>query len=402
MLAMMVGVMMMGAGFFRAGWVANLLSIPVLTGFLAGIAVHIVISQAPSFLGLPSGSGSFFNRVAQIFQHMDQFRPAALLLGLACLATIVAAERLSPRIPGALLALVGATAAALFLGLESQGLPVIGAFDVAPPHPAIPLIDPEDFVKVFGLAVIITLVVMVQSAATSRSFPGLPGEAPDINRDFIGIGLGGLLSGLFGGFPVNASPPRSALVAESGGRSQLAGLAAAAAIVMVAAFGEGFLKHTPEAALAAILFFVAGRIFRIGDMRDIAARSRPEFILVLVTLLAVVFLPVQTGVALAIMLSLHSWRLDHHPDRCAGFRTPAGRNRVVAAQSHQEGRSAEGCEGDRLSGAAVLCQRRPFPARIAPRRGYAGFEADRAGGEQHRRHRLYGGQGPRRRHRRLP
>ncbi len=304
MLALMVGAMMMGAGFFRAGWVANLLSIPVLTGFLAGIAVHIVISQAPSFLGLPGGSGSFFQRVGQIFQHIDQFRPAALLLGLACLAAIVVAERLSPRIPGALLALVGATAAALLLGLESQGLPVVGAFDVTPPHPAIPLIGPEDFVRVFGLAVIITLVVMVQSAATSRSFPGLPGEAPDINRDFIGVGLGGLLSGLFGGFPVNASPPRSALVAESGGRSQLAGLSAAAAIVMVAAFGEGFLRHTPEAALAAILLFVAGRIFRIGDMRDIAARSRPEFILVVVTLLAVVFLPVQTGVALAIMLSL--------------------------------------------------------------------------------------------------
>ena len=304
MLALMVGVMMMGAGFFRAGWVANLLSIPVLTGFLAGIAMHIVISQAPSFLGLPGGSGDFFNRVAQIFQHMDQFKPAALVLGLACLATIVAAERLSPRIPGALLALVAATAAALFLGLESQGLPVIGAFEVAPPHAAFPLIGPEDFVRVFGLAVIITLVVMVQSAATSRSFPGLPGETPDINRDFIGVGLGGLLSGLFGGFPVNASPPRSALVAESGGRTQLAGLVAAAAIVMVAAFGEGFLRHTPEAALAAILFFVAGRIFRLGDMRDIAARSRPEFILVLVTLLAVVFLPAQTGVALAIMLSL--------------------------------------------------------------------------------------------------
>ena len=116
MLAMMVGVMMIGAGFFRAGWVANLLSIPVLTGFLAGIAVHIVISQAPSFLGLPSGSGSFFNRVAQIFQHMDQFRPAALLLGLACLATIVAAERLSPRIPGALLALLAATPPRCFWG----------------------------------------------------------------------------------------------------------------------------------------------------------------------------------------------------------------------------------------------------------------------------------------------
>ncbi len=304
LLALLVGVMMLGAGFFRAGWVANLLSIPVLTGFLAGIAVHIALSQAPSFLGLPGGSGTFFDRLREIAGHIGDTRPAALVIGLGSLATIIAAERLGPRVPGALIALAGATLAALALGLEGKGLPVIGAFSINLPHPSAPVVGFNEFVKVLGLAAIISLVVMVQSAATSRSFPGLPGEAPDIDRDFLGLGAGSLLAGLFGAFPVDASPPRTSIVAENGGRSQLSGLTAAAAVILVAIFGEAFLRHTPEAALAAILFFVAGRIFRVAAMRDIYNRSRPEFLLVLVTLLAVVVLPVQTGVALAIMLSL--------------------------------------------------------------------------------------------------
>jgi MFS superfamily sulfate permease-like transporter len=304
LLALMVGAMMLGAGFFRAGWVANLLSVPVLTGFLAGIAVHIMLSQAPSFLGLPGGSGDFFERVAEIGRHIGEARPAAFALGFASLVVIVGAEWASPRIPGALFALVGVTAAVIGLNLESQGLPVVGAFEVSGPHLAAPFVNAEDFVKVLGLAAIITLVVMVQSAATSRSFPGLPGEAPDIDRDFLGLGAGSLLSGLIGGFPVNASPPSTAIVVENGGRSQISSLSAAVAVALVAAFGEEFLRHTPEAALAAILFYVAGRIFRVGDMRDIFAKSRPEFVLVVVTLFAVVLLPVQTGVALAIILSL--------------------------------------------------------------------------------------------------
>jgi MFS superfamily sulfate permease-like transporter len=304
LLAVLVGVLMLGAGFLRAGWVAHLLSIPVLTGFLAGIAIHIVLSQAPSFLGLPGGAGGVIARVWQLLDHASDIDPSSLAIGAASLAAIVLVARVNPHVPGALIALTGATGASLYLGLEAKGLPVIGPFEVALPHLALPLVGAEDFFKVLGLAAIISLVVMVQSAATARSFPGLPGEAPNIDRDFLGLGAGSLLAGLFGAFPANASPPNTAIVVRNGGRTQIAGLTAAAAMVLVAAFGEAFLKHTPEAALAAILFFIAGQIFRVGDMRDIASRSRPEFTLVLVTILAVVFLPVQTGVALAIMLSL--------------------------------------------------------------------------------------------------
>ncbi len=304
LLALSTGVFMLGAGFFRTGWVANLLSIPVLTGFLAGISIHIVLSQAPALLGLPGGSGSSLQRLGQIAAHIGEVKPLALGLGLGCLGVILAVEKFAPRIPGALLAVAGGTLLSLTLGLEARGLPVIGDFAVALPHPGLPEVGVDDFLKVVGLAAIIALVIMVQAAATSRAYPGLPGEAPDIDRDFLGLGAGSLLAGLFGAFPVNASPPRTAMVAESGGRSQFAGLSAALAVALVAGFGETFLRHAPEASLAAILFFVAGRIFRLRDMREIFSLSRPEFLLIVVTAAAVVLLPVQTGVALAIMLSL--------------------------------------------------------------------------------------------------
>nr|WP_252393881.1 SulP family inorganic anion transporter [Candidatus Rhodoblastus alkanivorans] len=304
LLSLMVGLFLAGAGLFRAGWVANLFSIPVLTGFLAGIAVHIVLSQTPSFLGIAAGSGGSLQRIADIAGHIGETRPVALTTGALCLAAILMIERIGARLPGPLITLVGATAAVMALGLEGQGLPTIGAFDVAPPRPAAPIAGLEDFTRVLGLAAIVAVIVMAQSAATSRSFPGMPGEPAEIDRDFLGLGAGSILSGLFGGFAVNASPPRTAIVAESGGETQIAGLAACVAIALVAAFGEPFLRHTPEAALAAILFYIASHIFRLGVMRDIAARSRPEFFLLLATLFAVVLIPVQTGVALAIILSL--------------------------------------------------------------------------------------------------
>jgi MFS superfamily sulfate permease-like transporter len=304
LLAVLVGLMMFGAGFFRAGWVADLLSMPVLTGFLAGIAVHIVLSQMPSFLGLPAGSGDSVERAGQLAAGIGATKLPAFAVGLACLALIVVVERYAPRMPGALLAVGAATLAALLLKTDPVVLPVIGDFPVAWPRLAAPHANVEQFFRLVGLAAIITLVVMVQSAATSRAYSGATGEEPDINRDFLGLGASGVLAGLIGAFPVNASPPRTAMVAASGGKSQVSSLAAAAAVALTAAFGEGFLKHAPEASLAAILFFVAGRIFRIGDMRDIYRRSRPEFWLMAVTAAAVVLLPVQTGVALAIMLSL--------------------------------------------------------------------------------------------------
>jgi len=302
-LAVMVGVTVALAGVFKLGWVADLLSGPVLTGFLAGIALHIVISQAPSVLGLPEESGPVYQRLAALWGHAGEISPVATTVGLSVFAVTLAAEKINARIPGALVALAAATGATILLDLDGHGLAVLGrlASDLAPPH--LPALTVQGLIKLTGLSLIVALVVMVQTAATTRAFHH-PDEDPDVNRDFIGVGAASVLGGLFGAFPVNASPPRTAAVAASGGRSQWAGLFAAGAVVLLLLFGTALLARTPTAALAGILLYVAQRIFHVGAFVDLARRTWGEFALALATMLLIVLLPIQTGVAIGIFLSL--------------------------------------------------------------------------------------------------
>src|SRR6202035_463636 len=147
------------------------------------------------------------------------------------------------------------------------------------------------------------LVVMVQTAATTRSFPN-SAEGPDVNRDFIGIGAANVLAGLVGAFPVDASPPNTAIAAETGAQSQLAPLLSAAVALILILVGGRALGHTPRAALAGVLLFVAIRLVRVGVMVDVWRRSRAEFLLILVTALAIVALPIEQGVGLGVLLSV--------------------------------------------------------------------------------------------------
>lgn len=303
-LALLVGLLLLLAGLLRAGWIADLLSIPVTTGFLAGVAVHIALSQAPALLGLPAGESEIFARLAGLYAHIGETNPFTVAIGLACVVVIMIGERISPRIPGALIALALATFVVAHFDLQQKGVALIESFKVAPPRIGLPRASFDDLARVLGLAAVIAIVVMVQTAAVSRSFPGAPGETPDVNRDYLGLGAGSLMAAFIGAFPVNASPPRTAIVAETGGRSQLAGLVACAVVVAVAVYGAGLLGQVPVAALGGMLLFVAGRIFRIREMRDIYSKTKTEFALIATTMLAVVVLPVQTGVALAILLSL--------------------------------------------------------------------------------------------------
>jgi SulP family sulfate permease len=302
-LSLMVGVLLIAGGVFRAGWIADLLSVPVMTGFLAGVSIHIVVSQAPALLGLPGGEGGLLTRVRAIASHLGDYNVTSLALGVATLCIVILSESISARIPGALLALAAATFAVEYFELAKDGVAVLGAIPSALPSLSVPHVSLHELLQLVGLSVIITLIVMVQTAAVSRSFAE-HGEAPDVDRDFLGVGAGSLFAGLIGAFPVNASPPRTAIVSETGGQSQFAGLTAAALILAVALYGRDLLAQAPTAALAGVLLFVAGRIFRISVMHEIFSKTKSEFALVVITVLAVALLPVQTGVALAIILSL--------------------------------------------------------------------------------------------------
>jgi sulfate permease, SulP family len=303
-LALMVGLLLVAAGTFRLGWIADLLSIPVTIGFLAGISVHILISQLPGVLGLPAPDGPMLQQLAILASHLPETNVFTLAIGLGVLAIIAVSEWIDARIPGALIGLALASAAVVLLGLESRGVSVLGPVSAAVPTLAVPDISAGRLTSLVSLSLIISVVVMVQTAATTRSFPSDPDEPPDVDRDFVGVGVGSLLSGLVGAFPVNASPPRTAVVFETGGRSQLAGLAAAAIVIVLLAFGASLLGRIPNAALGGVLLFVALRIVRFNQIVAIYRQAPGEFLLIVATSAAIIVLPIEQGVGIGIALSL--------------------------------------------------------------------------------------------------
>ena len=303
-LAVMVGLIVLAAGVFRLGWIADLLSIPVTTGFLAGISLHIVVSQLPVVLGLPAPSGSMIERLVAIARHLSETNPWTLVIAIGVLGIIVISEWWDRRIPGALIGLLLASIAVAGFGLHARGVVVLGNVAATWPHFSMPEVPASRLASLITLSLIISIVVMVQTAATTRSFPSSSNAPPDVDRDFVGVGVGSMLSGLLGAFPVNASPPRTAAVAETGGRSQLAALVAVAIILLLLAFGSALLGQIPTAALGGVLLFVAGRIIRLRQIVTIYRQSLGEFLLIVATVVALVALPIEQGVGIGIALSL--------------------------------------------------------------------------------------------------
>src|SRR4051794_35375999 len=303
-LALVVGVILVVGSVFRLGWIANLLSVPVTVGFLAGISVHILVSQMPGVLGLPSPKGPMLDRIIELAQHAGATNIYTLAIGLGVLAIVAGFEAVSAKIPGALIGLVAATVAVISAGLEAKGVAVVGAVPASLPSPSLPDLSPERWAKLVPLALLIAIVVMVQTAATTRAFLSDPDKPADVDRDFLGVGAGSVLAGLFGAFPVNASPPRTGIVSETGGRTQLSSLFAAAIVLALLAFGATLLPHVPEAALGGVLLFVALRIIRLRQIVTIYRQSLGEFLLVVATAAAIIVLPIEQGVAVGIALSL--------------------------------------------------------------------------------------------------
>jgi MFS superfamily sulfate permease-like transporter len=303
--ALAAGALLIAAGLARAGWLADLLSQPVTTGFLAGISIRIVVGQVPSLLGIEAAHGSLWSQIAGIAAQLAHINVYTLAIGVAVFAVTIGASRVSERIPGALIGLAGAGLTFALLHLDMHGVSAVGALAVTVPHVALPALrDPQQFLTILPLAFVLAAVCMMQSSAVISSFPSDPGIVEDVSRDFAAVGAGSVLSGLFGSFAVDASPPRTAVVAESGGRSQLSSLTAVAIVIAMAAFFSGLAAYIPEAALAGVLTFVALRIFRLNDMVRIARFSRREFQLMLGAAVMVVALPIQEGMLLAIILSL--------------------------------------------------------------------------------------------------
>jgi sulfate permease, SulP family len=315
LLALMVGLILVAVGVLRAGWLATLLSIPVTTGFLAGISAHIIIGELPTLLGVPAEQGHVLARLVHVLGRVPEANPYTLALGVGVLVVTIGTARISSRVPGALIGLVGAGIAVALFHLDAHGVSLLGALSLPLPRITLPALPGTgDLGRMAQLALVVAMVCIMQTAAVASTFPSDEGKADNISHDFAGVGAGSILAGLIGAFAVDSSPPSTAIVQQSGGRSQIASLTAVALMVVLTVLAAGLMVYVPHAALSGILVYIALRIFRVGEMIQIYHRSGPEVLLVAASAGLVIALPIETGMLLAIVLSfVHSLYIVARP-----------------------------------------------------------------------------------------
>lgn len=322
-LALLVGAVLVLAGLLRAGWIADLLSIPVTTGFLAGIAVHIIVSQLPTMLGITAPQGHVLARLAAIAVELPRAQLYPIVIGFGVLAATIISQWMSPRVPGPMIGVVVSGAAVWLFDLHDRGVTVLGELPIAPPALILSIPDWNAITHLIPLALTVALVCMMQTAAVVRSFPSDPSQPEDVSRDFAAVGAGSILAGVMGSFAVDASPPSTAAVAESGGSSQVCSLLAVVIIALIVLLAAGAFAYVPDAALSGVLIFIALRICRVSIMREIYRKGGIEIGLVLVSAAFVVVMPIQTGVSMSIGLSLlNSIYVIARPDTAVLARVP--------------------------------------------------------------------------------
>jgi high affinity sulfate transporter 1 len=303
-LALMVGVLVLAVGLLRLGWISELFSTPVITGVLAGIAVEIVVRELPAILGLAGGGTTTIGRVTKVVDQLGHTNGWSVAIAVVVLAVIVVAELVDHRIPGALIGLVASILVVAGAGLVTHGVQVVGSIHGGLPSFALPSASFLQARHLLVPALTIAFIVVAQTAATVRSSSAGAPATQDFNVDLVGIGAGNVVAGVSGAFPLNSSPPRTAVVTASGGRSQMASILAAAVVLGVVLLATGLLKDLPKATLGAILLFVATRLFRLKALKQILAFSRWEFGVALLTGLMVAFVGIEQGVVVAMVLSL--------------------------------------------------------------------------------------------------
>lgn len=313
MLALMVGAINFGAGIARLGFVADLISKPVRVGYLAGLAITIFIGQLPKLFGYSIDADGFIDEIKLFILNLDQTNIYALGVGLLCLVIILGLKRWAPRAPGILIAVFAAIAATVIFDLVAKGVAVAGVLPQGFPRPSFPLVDLSDLPLLAAAAFGISLVAIGDTISTSAGFASRRGDEVDSNQELVGIGSANLLAGFFHGFPVSTSGSRTAVAEQSGAKSQLTGVVAAAAVLAMLLFVPGLVRNMPQSALAAIVIVASISLFDLAELRHFWAIRKSEFAMAVVCILGVVLVGVLEGIIIAVVLSIlqffeRSWR----------------------------------------------------------------------------------------------
>src|SRR4051794_40336470 len=278
LLALVVGAIMLAGGLARFGFVTELLSMPVRVGYLAGIALTVIVSQLPKLFGFSVEAEDFIGGLRDFITGLDRTDPTALAFGAGCLAVILGLRLISPKLPGVLIAVVGATALVAALGLSDE-LPIVGAVPSGLPQLGWPDVELADAQVLLPAAVGIAFVAFADTSVLSRSYASRLHQDVDQNHELAALGAANLAAGVFQGFPISSSGSRTAVVDDMGAGSQIAGLAGALVLGLLLLVGTGLVHDLPLSALAAVVIVAVLGLFDIGAARRLYRWRRTEFTL---------------------------------------------------------------------------------------------------------------------------
>jgi high affinity sulfate transporter 1 len=306
MLAIMVSVLMIGAGVAKLGFVADLFSKPTQIGYLNGLALTIFVGQLPKLFGFSVDADGFIDELRGFVRGVadGQTLGAALAVGLGGLVVILGLGKVAPKIPGVLVAVVGAIVVTVAFDLGGEGVSLVGTLPQGFPPFTVPTVALGDIGLLFAGALGITLVSLTDTISTSSAFAARTGQEVDANQEMIGIGTANLAAGLFQGFPVSTSGSRTAVAEQAGAKSQVTGLVGAGAILAMLVLVPGLMRNLPQPVLASVVIAASLSLADIAGTRRLWKQRRMEFGVAMTAFAGVALLGVLPGIGIAVAISI--------------------------------------------------------------------------------------------------
>jgi high affinity sulfate transporter 1 len=305
LLALLVGSVCCVAAFARLGFLADLLSKPILVGYMAGVAVIMIVGQLGKISGMSLKAESLFGQIGEFSGHLSEIHPPTLILAAAVLIFLLVVQRRFPNAPGPLLAVLLATSAVYLFDLNERGIAVIGEIPAGLPSLKVPRgFSSQQLVYLLSSAIGIALVGYSDNVLTARAFGAKNNYRIDGNQELLALGAVNIGNGIMQGFPVSSSGSRTAIGDSLGSRSQLFSLVAFLIVILVLLFLRPLLSLFPKAALGAIVIYAALRLIEISEFNRLRCFKTSEFRLALVTMFGVLATDILVGVGVAVGLSV--------------------------------------------------------------------------------------------------
>ncbi|MEM7159761.1 MAG: sulfate permease [Myxococcota bacterium] len=304
-LSLLVGLLQTAMGLLRAGFLVNFLSHPVVSGFTSAAALIIGFSQLQHLLGVDiPRSHHVHTIVAEAIGRVSDVQGHTLAIGLASIVSLVVMKRFVPRWPRALVVVVGSTVMVWGLGLRERGVAIVGDVPAGLPSLSLPRFDLGTMEALLPTAIIISLVGFMESISVAKAFARRAHYEVDPNRELLGLGLANLAAAVFRGYPVTGGFSRTAVNAQAGARSGVAGLVTAGVVVVTLLVFTDLFFYLPKAVLAAVIMTAVFGLVDVAEVKHLWKADRTDLALLVLTFAATLGLGIEAGIGIGVGASM--------------------------------------------------------------------------------------------------